>query len=181
MEEERKWREDKVELSENMVEVGVSDDKVSLQMSIPLDSDGFLRRECPTCEREFKWLHTSAEDAIGETPSDGGYFCPYCGVQAQAGSWLTKAQAELAQRLVASRVVGPMLEKFADDVRSIGRHSRGIVRAEVTHDVPAEPEPLTEVDDMTRVDFGCHPTEPVKVHDDWDGAVFCLVCGQPND
>ena len=25
-------------------------------MEIPLDSDGFLRRECPTCEREFKWL-----------------------------------------------------------------------------------------------------------------------------
>ncbi len=148
--------------------------------TIPLDSDGFLRRECPTCEREFKWLHTPEEGATGETPSDGGYFCPYCGVQAQANSWLTKAQVELARRLVASRVVGPMLEKFADDVRSIGRNSREMVRAEVTADAPEESEPLTEVGDMTRVDCGCHPTEPVKVLDGWDGAVFCLVCGQPN-
>ncbi len=32
----------------------MTDDKVSFGMTIPLDSDGFLRRECPTCEREFK-------------------------------------------------------------------------------------------------------------------------------
>lgn len=156
----------------------MSDARVSREMSIPLDSDGFLRRECPTCEREFKWLHNPEGGATGEIPSDGGYFCPYCGIQAQAGNWLTKAQVELAQRLVANRVVGPMLEKFADDLRNIGRNSRGMVRAEVTHDAPEEPEPLTEGDDMTRVDFGCHPTEPVKVLDDWDGEVFCLVCGQ---
>jgi hypothetical protein len=31
-------------------------DEVQLSMSLPLDGDGFLRRECPTCEREFKWL-----------------------------------------------------------------------------------------------------------------------------
>jgi hypothetical protein len=30
---------------------------VSIPMSLPLDGDGFLRRECPKCERQFKWLH----------------------------------------------------------------------------------------------------------------------------
>ena len=34
--------------------------------------------------------------------------------------------------------------------------------------------------DMARVDFECHPTEPVKVLDDWDKPVSCLICGQPN-
>jgi hypothetical protein len=33
---------------------------------------------------------------------------------------------------------------------------------------------------MTRVDFECHPTEPVKVLDDWDNPVHCRICGQPN-
>ena len=51
---------------------------------------------------------------------------------------------------------------------------------EVSDHAPDEPEPLTEVDDMTRVDFSCHPTEPIKVLDDWDKSVFCLICGQPN-
>jgi hypothetical protein len=31
---------------------------------------------------------------------------------------------------------------------------------------------------MIRVDFDCHPTEPVKVLDDWDKSVYCLICGQ---
>lgn len=26
-----------------------------------------------------------------------------------------------------------------------------------------QPEPLTEADDMTRVDFACHPSEPLKI------------------
>lgn len=42
------------------------DDDVRLKMSIPLDSDGLLRRDCPTGRREFKWSYTS--DAHGTTP-----------------------------------------------------------------------------------------------------------------
>ncbi len=45
----------------------MSDDEVMLEISMPLDSDGFLRRECPTCEREFKWLHT-LEKPAGRLP-----------------------------------------------------------------------------------------------------------------
>lgn len=56
-------------------------DEVRLSMSIPLDSEGFARWECPTCEREFKSLPTP--DGQEPVPvADGGYFCPYCGVQA---------------------------------------------------------------------------------------------------
>lgn len=157
----------------------MSDGEVQLEMTMPLDSDGFLRRECPTCEREFKWLHTAEEAGTAAPVADGGYFCPYCGVQAESGGWLTKAQVELAQKLVANRVIGPMLEKFANDIRNIGRRSKGLLRAEVTHDLPDEPDPLTEVDDMTRVDFECHPTEPVKILDDWGRQVYCLICGRP--
>ena len=69
--------------------------KVELAMSIPRDSDGFIRRECPTCERQFKWLPTP-DGETGTPMPFGGYFCPYCGVQASANAWLTKAQLELA-------------------------------------------------------------------------------------
>ncbi len=30
---------------------------------------------------------------------------------------------------------------------------------------------------MMRVDFPCHPEEPLKVSEDWDGDVACLLCG----
>jgi hypothetical protein len=44
------------------------------------------------------------------------------------------------------------------------------------------PEPVPELDDtddMRRIDFACHPAEPVKVLDDWDRWVHCLICGEP--
>lgn len=157
----------------------MSDDDVTLEMSMPLDSEGFLRRECPTCEREFKWLPTPEGDETAAPVADGGYFCPYCGVQAQANAWLTKAQVELAENVVATRVVGPMLENFGKDLRNIGRGSGGMLRAEVHSDRPNAIDPLTEVDEMTRVDFECHSTEPVKVLDNWDKPVRCLICGRP--
>ena len=84
----------------------MTDDKVSFGMTIPLDSDGFLRRECPTCEREFKWRPSEAEAEEDVEPADAaGYFCPYCGVQAPDDAWLTQAQVALTQNIVAREFI----------------------------------------------------------------------------
>lgn len=140
----------------------MSDDQVHVGMSLPLDSDGFMRRECPTCEREFKWLHGSPANEDATPVPIGGYFCPYCGIQAPADAWLTQEQVALAHNTVATEVVGPMVERF-------GRLFR--------YEPPEKMDPLSEMDDMKRVDFTCHPTEPVKILDHWRDAVYCLCCG----
>jgi len=153
-------------------------DEFHATMSVPLDSDGFLRRECPTCEREFKWLASDAEVATtqGESaaPDPSGYYCPYGAVQANDG-WLTQAQVEAARATVAKKVVGPMLERFG---RRMQGGSSGL-RIEVQLTPAAEPPELTEDDDMRRIDFPCHPSEPLKVLDAWAGPVHCLICGTP--
>jgi uncharacterized Zn finger protein (UPF0148 family) len=159
-------------------EVSVSDDEVILSMTIPVDSDGFLRRECPTCEREFKWLATPPDQAEDtESPQHGGYYCPYCGVQAETGSWLTKAQAELAQNVAMREVVDPMLKKLGDDLKKMSSRSGGLVSVEWKQPSTPEIAPLTEADDMVRVDFSCHPTEPVKIMETWSEKPYCLICG----
>lgn len=147
--------------------------EVQIKMSLPLDSDGFLRRECPTCEREFKWLHTPAGQQSVAAP-EAGYFCPYCGVQAPAGSWWTKPQVEAQHARVYDEVVKPKLDDLAESAR---RASTGFIKVDMKTTGPPKPPPLTEPDDMRRVDFACHPTEPVKVLDDWNQHVHCLVCG----
>jgi DNA-directed RNA polymerase subunit RPC12/RpoP len=152
----------------------VSDDNVAIGMSLPLDSDGFLRRECPTCEREFKWLYTPYEAGAEALVSDGGYYCPYCGVQAPPNSWLTQAQVVLAQNAVATEVVGPMIEKLSKDM---SRTSSGMISVSMQYKPPEKMDPLTEVDDMRRADFTCHASEPVKVLDEWDREIYCLICG----
>ena len=148
-------------------------------MAIPVDSDGFLRRECPTCEREFKWVPGSPDDKDATAAPDGGYFCPYCGVQAPVGAWFTQAQIGLARHIAEVEVVEPMLRKFADDIAGSFRSS-GITARSTPAGPAEEPEPLTENDDMIRVDFECHPSEPLKVADDWHLPARCLICGEPN-
>jgi hypothetical protein len=59
------------------------DEDVRVCVSISPDADGFVRRECPTCDREFKWRPTPVDEDPVPVP-DGGYCCQYCGVQAGA-------------------------------------------------------------------------------------------------
>lgn len=157
----------------------MNDENPTSEMSLPLDSEGFLRRECPTCEREFKWLHTPDDEIETKPQSQVSYFCPYCRVNAEAGAWYTKAQLELARSTLMAEVVDPMLHEFANDIENIGRSSRGMISAEVSFQSPEKPQGLTEVDDMKRVEFSCHPSEPLKILEDWDRPVRCLICGSP--
>jgi len=148
-------------------------DRVSIPMSLPLDSDRFLRRECPTCEREFKWL--PAQNTENETPAPrGGYFCPYCAVQAPPNSWFTKAQLELAKAKAFNQVVQPQLDNLRRSLQGLNQSS-GAIRISASMQSPeslSEPD-LVESDDMQRVDFGCHD-EPIKVLDEWEGPVPAL-------
>lgn len=145
-------------------------------MSLPLDSDGFLRRECPTCEREFKWLSSEAE---AEPIPEGGYYCPYCAIQAPPDAWWTRAQLELVNSVVSKELVEPELKKLERSLRDISRRSGGFMSASMKTELPRDVDPLVETDDMRRVDFECHPSEPVKVLDDWTRDVHCLICGAP--
>jgi hypothetical protein len=105
---------------------------IELGVPLPLDSDGFLRRECPTCEREFKWLPAQGE-AEATPPADGGYFCPYCGVAHEAPVSLVEA--------VVRQVVGPALDKFGRDLRRIERQSDGMIKVTTEGTRPEEPDP----------------------------------------
>lgn len=140
----------------------MGDESVSFGMKVPLDSDGFLRRQCPTCEREFKWRVAQGDEEVdAETDSNDSYFCPYCGVQAPADAWFTEAQQALAENIIATEFIGPIVDKIG------------------SYTAPERLDPLTEPDDMSRIDFPCHPAEPLKVRDGWRKTLRCLICGTP--
>jgi hypothetical protein len=164
-----------------------------IPMNLPLDSDGFLRRQCSSCERQFKWHPNQQETAldrddglIAETlgeddkdsyPNPEYYYCPYCREPATPDAWWTKEQLEYGKSLAAAEILGPQLRDFADSLK--GMNSRGgLISFSVDVDMPdlSRPEPLTEPDDMLRVDFPCHPEEPVKIEEGWGSEVACLVC-----
>jgi hypothetical protein len=124
-------------------------------VSIPLDPDGFLRRECQACLRQFKWLPS----ADSYPPADGFYGCPYC--KARADDFWTSQQREY--------LVWTAGQEALRELESGGFKVEG------------SPPPLPPVDpaDMERVDFTCHPDEPVKVYAGWVSSqpVYCIICG----
>lgn len=146
----------------------MSDDVSTHSFSVPLDDDDFLRRECPQCEREFKWRYSEEES---EPVPDSGYFCPYCGAQSDADSFWTKAQLERAKSVAATEAVDPMMEEFMSEMDRKHGFSMTYEKGERIGELPDEPN------DMRRVDFECHALEPLKVDEAWTGEVHCLVCG----
>jgi hypothetical protein len=148
-------------------------DELSFSMSLPLDYDGFLRRECPNCEREFMALY--AEDDSQETPPEpGGYYCPYCALQAGADDWWTRDQLAQARSVVVDEFVDPMLRKFGRDLE---RSGGGFLTVSTETSSEEVPDALAEGGDMIRVGFVCHPRDPLKVLASWDRGVHCTVCG----
>ena len=139
-------------------------------VSLPVDSEGFLRRECPFCEREFKWLPNDADATL----EPAGYHCPYCDGRSEDG-WWTRPQLKVVEAetaYVAEREVHSMFKGLERSSNEFVKISAG--------SAPSRPMSvrLTEPDDMRRIEFTCHPEEPLKVLDDWSQAVHCLLCGQ---
>ena len=147
---------------------------MEIAVTIPLDSDGFIRRECPACEQQFKWHSGPANEEAEDVQPPDAYYCPFCGVPAPLGSWWTKEQLDYARG-----VAMPEVERFAQD--EIGKALRGLKSlgfTTTTHGGSSdEPVPLTEPTDMEIVCSPCHAYEPIKVPLDAASEWHCLVCG----
>jgi len=155
-------------------------EETEFTLSFPLDEDGFFRRACPNCSREFKWLHSEGDDSH-DPPVE--YFCPYCGVAAEPDEWQTDEQMRYIEEEAIARIVGPALEELEASFGSGARSSGGLFELSVSVEMPKRRQapPVFEPNDMRRVDFSCHPAEPVKVDEAWTGPVHCLCCGEVAD
>ena len=147
--------------------------RITIPVELPLDSDGFVRRECPTCEEEFKWFSHTEGDSDAELVSQ--YFCPLCGAPADVDSWLTQAQIEHGRGLA-----GPEMDRVVTDaLGNVFKGMEGITfKPDASFSLGIEsPEPLHEPDDMVIVEPPCHPSEPLKVPEGATGHIHCLICG----
>jgi hypothetical protein len=149
---------------------------IEFSLSLPLDSLGFLRRECPTCSREFKW-HAD-EPPAGAVSSPSQYFCPYCGVAAAPDEWFTQEQIAFIRDQTMERTVNPSLAELQQTLQDLERTSGGLIKGSLTMPEGQTAPPIFEPDDMKLIAFSCHPCEPLKIVDTWTGVVHCLICGE---
>lgn len=144
----------------------------SFSIELPLDSDGFLRRECPACRQEFKW-HWGPTASRPEGEVDPPlYWCPLCGQSAPPDAWWTQAQLDY-QQAVAMSHAGEILN---GTMKRAFRGVKGISFKANASGLPV-PDSLHEPDDMLIVEPPCHPWEPVKVPEEYQEPFHCLLCG----
>jgi hypothetical protein len=145
----------------------------SFSIQLPLDNDGFLRRECPQCSQQFKWHHGPTTERPSGEVDPPVYFCPRCGASAAPDQWFTQEQITYIDEAIA----GPALREASNAIENAFRGIKGVTVKRDLSDEPEPPAALQEPNDMVIVAPPCHPWEPIKVPEGATGEVHCLICG----
>ena len=175
---------------------------IEINISLPLDDGAFLRRECPSCRKEFKVMLTTEElvtltqegihsfmtESESKTDSDTSVsevleqFCPYCGQSAPSDSWWTQEQLSyisvFAQNIMANLVNEGLIRPFQ---RSFGQQRSGPLSSSFEGHEMEQQEPWIspEVDDMDVFGLPCC-NRKIKVEENTTGPVHCFFCGFPH-
>jgi hypothetical protein len=110
------------------------------EVSLPLDDDGYLDRECPNedCEFQFK-IH--AED-WKKICRDEEVFCPLCRHSAPAKSWFTKQQEDKINQTVQSVFGGAIRRGMKADADQWNRRQSSNSFIKITMSVQSSAPPI---------------------------------------
>lgn len=147
---------------------------MEIEASVPVDDDGFLRRECPACERQFKWFYGATVDRPEDAIDPDIYFCPYCSEPAPVDQWWTTEQVEYLQGVTAAS----FSDAVEQEIGKMPRASGGLIEISIeTSGTVEPPSQLNEPNDMIMVASPCHAYEPIKIGEGWIDRLHCLICG----
>ena len=164
-------------------------------LSFPLDGDGFFRRECPLCFREFKVRlredelgelaqrfldHFMVEQGLQQDDTENGNveerFCPYCAQSSPCDDWWTQEQLAYIQVAAKNMMAHIYNEHFARPMMRENRRHQAFIRIDVK-EMQQEDEWISpERSDMRLVNLPCCDRQQ-KVADDWGKKVNCFFCG----
>ena len=196
----------KIESNANLInmdfeedEIGANADEdhsVQLQVNISSDRDGFLRRTCPECGRDFKtsineaqlshFLHSEVERVgremglIAIEESDEGestLICPYCTHPASPHDMLPDELLQYLTLQIKRQIIYPMIDKtFGRLADSTGKND--FIRLEYSGgSLPPRPIHGPEPADMKIIRLLCCE-ERVKISEAWNGMEQCPYCGE---
>jgi DNA-directed RNA polymerase subunit RPC12/RpoP len=175
------------------------ENEVQFAISLRPDRDGFLRRNCSACGREFKteindadlqWEMASQCRRMGVSIGDESHEeppqirCPYCAHEDSPSETHTPETVAYLKRLVYREVVIPQLNRFTSQVEDMfpgGGHSGGFISLSLEFNrsrISLPPRPLhgPEPPDFKTIEFLCCGHR-IKVADAWNGIDCCSYCG----
>lgn len=94
---------------------------MNVSITIPLDENGMMGRECLECEQYFKLKP-------GTGLETNHCHCPYCDYEGNADTFWTQAQLEYARSIAMqqafNKIVKPQLDKLTNSFKQLERNSR---------------------------------------------------------
>ena len=170
---------------------------IEIDIDLPLDEQGFLRRECPLCNRQYKIFKSEEErenlireivnynlaERNATTDNDSSdnieyLYCPYCLQKAPKEQWWTQEQLSYI-RMYVDNIVVKMINDTMDNIaRNVNRLNSPYVRMKKPHKKRLQTEPWIppEINDMTVVELPCCNTK-MKIIEEWRDNIACYICG----
>jgi hypothetical protein len=154
---------------------------MSIVIQITREADGFLRRECPACGRQFSCWPEAHElqwtDEPGTLPGLT-YYCPYCSLPAGSEQWYTPRQVALVEAQAFDLLVGPGLQQLQTALHTMVPSPSEPASEKPPVSPSPEPEPIKDpLPALIHITFPCHQEKPIKIKGNWRQDVTCLCCG----
>ena len=121
--------------------LGEDNGTISFSVSIPVDEDGYLGRECPRCEQHFR-IDADDYEAL---PDDVELWCTYCGQHSEHSDFLTQQQLERVTRPAVDYTQQLLDETLRRSLST--RLSRGSLVSISYRSKPFFPAPLPGIDE----------------------------------
>ena len=144
---------------------------MKLELSIPLDDDGFIEMECDFCKGRFM-LHES----VFKDETFFHFFCPICGLPGDTNTFYCEEVIEAAKQMATNYALEEIQRQLGPTLKDINRS--GLLKIDMK--MPKK-EPVKEiykpVNESMTIHKNCCDID-VKVSD-FDGEIgtYCPICG----
>lgn len=145
---------------------------VSFEVSIPLDSDGFIEMECDYCKNRFMLYYQ-----VYESEDNINFFCPICGLPNRTNTFFVPEVLEKARQVALNymsdeinRTLGKSLKQF---------NKNGLVK--MTMKMPKreiEKELYAPSEDYVQCEKACCGLKVKVKNIDKETGIYCPVCGR---
>ncbi len=146
-------------------------DETRLELTIPLDNDGFIEMECDYCKMRFMLYKDVYEDT-----SNLYFYCPICGIPNSINTFFVPEVIEKAEQKVVNYALDELEKALSNSMKQINKG--GILKMSIKETKRIkERELYTPSETYVKCQNQCCNIEVKVKNIDKLTGVYCPVCG----
>lgn len=143
-----------------------------MEISVPLDKDGFIEMECDFCKSRFM-LHKD----VYENENNINFFCPICGLPNKINTFFLPEVLEKAQQMARNYALDKIEQTLGKSIKQINKS--GFVKMSMKSPKrEAEKELYTPSADYIKCAKNCCSIDIKVTNIDKETGTYCPVCGR---